>query len=129
MEYKRSSFVRLSDLEVYQLSRELSRIAWSIYENLDWKERKVMGDQFITATDSVGANIAEGHGRFHYLDKIRFFYQGRGSLAEAIHWIEILEERKKVSQETSSRFKGCADKISIKLQNLITATYNQRGSK
>ena len=126
MEKAKSTFVRLNDLEVYQLARELSRIAWSIYENFDWKDRKIVGDQFITSTDSVGANIAEGHGRFHYLDKIRFFYQGRGSLAEAVHWIEILGERKKVSCETASSFKSYADKISIKLQNLITVTYTRK---
>lgn len=28
-----------------------------------------MGDQFITAADSFGANIVEGYGRYHNLDK------------------------------------------------------------
>ncbi len=31
-----------------------------------------MGDQFIKSIDSVGANIADGYGRFHYLDRINF---------------------------------------------------------
>ncbi|GIV44793.1 MAG: hypothetical protein KatS3mg035_1916 [Bacteroidia bacterium] len=31
-----------------------------------------MGDQFVRATDSIGANIAEGYGRFHYLEKLKF---------------------------------------------------------
>lgn len=29
-------------------------------------------------------NIAEGYGRYHYLDSIRFFYIARGSLAETL---------------------------------------------
>jgi len=66
-------FIPVKDLEVYKLAREISKIAWEIYQNLDWHERKTMGDQFLTATDSVGANIAEGYSRFHYLDKIRFY--------------------------------------------------------
>lgn len=40
-------YVKLEDLEVYQLSRELSRIGWEIYEKLSWQEKKVIGDQFI----------------------------------------------------------------------------------
>ena len=62
-------FIPLKNLEVYKLARELSRIAWGIYESLDWREKKTMGDQFLSATDSVGANIAEGYSRFHYLDR------------------------------------------------------------
>ena len=55
-----------------------------------------MGDQFIEAVDSVGANIAEGYGRFHYLDRIKFYYNSRASLIECNeHWIELLKERKK----------------------------------
>lgn len=71
-----------------------------MYEALDWQVKKVMGDQFIRATDSVGANIAEGYGRFHYLDRIKFYYNARGSLSEArFHWAELLNERGKVSQK------------------------------
>lgn len=89
-------FIPLKDLEVYKISRELSRIAWKIYQALDWRDKKIMGDQFIESTDSVGANIAEGYGRFHYLEKIKFYYNSRGSLNEANeHWIELLWERKK----------------------------------
>ena len=86
----------LNDLEVYKLARELSRIGWKIYQNLNWQTKKIMGDQFIEAVDSVGANIAEGYGRFHYLDRIKFYYNSRASLIECNeHWIELLKERKK----------------------------------
>ena len=86
----------LNDLEVYKLARELSKIGWEIYQNLNWQTKKIMGDQFIESTDSVGANIAEGYGRFHYLDKIKFYYNSRASLIECNeHWIELLKERKK----------------------------------
>lgn len=37
---------------------------------------------------SVGNNIAEGHGRFHYRDNYRFCSQSRGSLMETLdHFI------------------------------------------
>ncbi len=122
MEIKR--YIKLQDLEVYRLSRELSKIGWGIYNNLSWQDKKTMGDQFITSTDSVGANIAEGYSRYHYLDKIKFYYNARASLSEANeHWIEILLEREKATSENYTNFKTIANKTSIKLQNLISANY------
>ena len=92
----KKKYILLNDLEVYKLARELSKIGWKIYQDLNWQTKKIMGDQFIEAVDSVGANIAEGYGRFHYLDKIKFYYNSRSSLIECNeHWIELLKERKK----------------------------------
>lgn len=117
--------ILLKDLEVYKLARELSKIGWGIYNSLDWQTKKIMGDQFITATDSFGANIAEGYSRYHYLDKIKFFYNARASLSEAVkHWLEILQERGKVeNKEDYQKYKSIADKASLKLQNFIGAIY------
>lgn len=84
-------------MEIYKLSREISREAWIIYESLNRQDKKIMGDQFIRAIDSAGANIAEGFGRFHYLDKNKFNYNSRGSLMESIHWLAILLERGKIT--------------------------------
>ncbi|MBJ7296731.1 four helix bundle protein [Anabaena sp. UHCC 0187] len=39
-------------------------------------------DQLRRASCSVLLNIAEGYGRYHYLDRLRFMYIARGSLAE-----------------------------------------------
>lgn len=75
-------------------------MVWKIYERLHWQDKKTMGDQFVTSADSVGANIAEGYGRFHYLDKIRFYYNSRGSLLEnGIHWVELLYKEIKLPKK------------------------------
>lgn len=72
-----------------------------------------MGGQFVEATDSLGANIAEGYGRFHYLERVKFCYNSRASLSECNdHWIEILNERGKVDSEKYRRFKITAEKLS-----------------
>lgn len=127
METNKKKYILLKDLEVYKLARELSKIGWEIYNNLDWQTKKIIGDQFIEATDSVGANIAEGYGRFHYLDKIKFFYNSRASLNECNdHWLELLNERNKVNSERYKEFKTIADKLSLKLNNLIASTYKSK---
>ena len=123
-------YIPLKDLEVYKLARELSSTAWKAYEELSWQDKKIIGDQFIRAIDSIGANIAEGYRRYHYLDKIKFYYTSRASLSEAcVHWLELLHERKKISSEKFESMKAIADKLSMKLTNFINVTYNSKGKE
>ena len=126
----KKKYILLNDLEVYKLARELSKIGWKIYQDLNWQTKKIMGDQFIESTDSVGANIAEGYGRFHYLDRIKFYYNSRASLIECNdHWIELLKERKKIDDKKYKKFKKVAENLSIKLNNFITSTYKAKNNK
>lgn len=125
-----NKYILLKDLEVYTLARELSTLGWEIYNGLDWETKQINGIQFIKSTDSVGANIAEGYSRFHYLDKIKFFYNSRGSLTEANdHWIELLKDRNKVSNVNYKKYKSIAVRLSIKLNNFIKSTYKVKQSQ
>lgn len=121
-----SSYIPLEKLELYKLTRAYSSLAWKIYENLDWQRRKIIGDQMIESTDSVGANIAEGYGRYHYLDKIKFYYNSRGSLLESRHWISLCFERKIITEETFNELKNLAEQILVKLNFLIQSQYRQK---
>ena len=123
----KKDYILLKDLEVYRLSRELSEAAWDVYKKLDWQDKKIMGDQFIESVDSVGANISAGYGRYHYLDKIKFYYNSRASFLEACdHWLELLYERKKINEESFNTIKEIARKLSLKLNNFIRATYKTK---
>ena len=84
------NYIKLKNLKVYELSREFSRLSWNVYSKFNYGLIKTIGGQFIRSVDSIGANIAEGYGRFHYLDKVRFYYNARGSLIEAKHWVELM---------------------------------------
>lgn len=117
--------MEIIDLEIYKLSREISIESWVIYEKFDWQTKKIIGDQFITSIDSIGANIAEGFGRFHYLDRNRFNYNARGSLIEALHWLTLLYERKKIDEDLYKNIFQKIKKLSVKLNNYITATKNR----
>lgn len=127
MEIRKSEYILLKDLEVYQLARKLSEIGWKMFENLSWQDRKIMGDQFISSTDSIGANIAEGYGRYHYLDRIKFYYNSRASYMEAKeHWLNLLLERNKISKELFDEFEITGKKFLLKLNNFISVTYKNK---
>src|SRR3989344_708179 len=114
-----TQYVALDDLNVYKRARELSSVGWKIYEILDWRDKKIIGDQFITATDSGGANIAEVYGRFHYLDKVKFYYNARGSLFESKHWLDLLQERKLITREYYEQYYMIYKELKLGLNGLI----------
>jgi len=114
-----ADYIPLDKLQVYRLARKLSAIAWIIYDNLEWRIKKINGDQFLESTDSVGANVAEGYGRFHYLDKIKFYYNARGSLLESRHWFDLMDERRFVKEEDKTTYLKCYRNLRPALNSLI----------
>jgi len=83
----------LSDLESYQMAESLAQVVWEIVERWKSFERQTIGSQLVRAADSVGANIAESHGRFYYGEKLQFLYYARGSLYETRHWLRLAWRR------------------------------------
>lgn len=123
------NYLSLEKLEAYKLARELSRLAWEVYEKLDWQIKKMSGSQFVESTDSTGANIAEGYGRFHYLDKVKFYYNARGSLLESRHWFDLLVERKLIEQPLKARYLRIYKELRLVLNGLIRSAIKQKKSE
>jgi four helix bundle protein len=55
-------------------------------------ENFALANQIRRAGISLTTNIAEGHGRFYYLEQIKFMRQSRGSLQELIDDLNICED-------------------------------------
>lgn len=123
----KSKYIPLKELEIYQLSRQLSAKAWSIYQRLDYHLRKNWGDQMISSIDSVGANIAEGYARYHYSEKSRFYYIASASLSEGVeHWVDLGFERGIVPDQEFELFNQLRRNVQVKLNNMIKSTYSAK---
>ena len=71
------------NLKVWQKAHELMLFVHrEVVPLLPKEEKWDLADQLRRSSKSVGANIAEGYGRFHYTDRVRFCYHARGSLTE-----------------------------------------------
>ena len=64
----------------FSVSPWLRGLAFGLLQEVKYN----LADQIRRASLSVLLNIAEGYGRFHYLDRLRFFYIARGSLTEVL---------------------------------------------
>jgi len=89
----------LNDLEIYREAMRLGEIVWSWVVLWDFLAKDTVGKQFIRSTDSIAANISEGHGRFHYKENQKFCYYSRGSLVESQTWLEKAARRELIDAE------------------------------
>ncbi|HLF28304.1 MAG TPA: four helix bundle protein [Anaerolineae bacterium] len=77
------------DLECFKLALDLVVNAHEFARRLPADEKYDLVQQVRRSSKSVTANIAEGYGRYHYLDSLKFYSNARGSLNETLsHFIQ-----------------------------------------
>jgi four helix bundle protein len=84
-----SGFQTFEDLDAYKAAREFRKAMYGVTRKLPGFEKFELASQIRRAAVSLTNNIAEGHGRFHYLDQIKFMLQARGSLQELIDDLNV----------------------------------------
>src|SRR6266853_854943 len=92
METGQKSFRTFEDLEAYQAAREFRKTMYAVSRQLPDFERFELASQIRRAAVSLRNNIAEGHGRYLYLEQIKFTLQARGSLEELIDDFNVCED-------------------------------------
>jgi four helix bundle protein len=68
-------------------------------------EKFGLASQIRRAAVSLTNNIAEGHGRYHFLDQIKFTLQARGSLEELIDDLNVCEDEQYLAADQISSLK------------------------
>src|SRR4029077_12461638 len=88
-ENKANQYQTFEDLEVYQVAREFRKAMYRVGRRLPEIEKFALASQIRRAAVSLTNNIAEGHGRFHFLEQIKFMLQARGSLEELLDDLNV----------------------------------------
>lgn len=92
------------DLDCWKKCRELRLfVAREVVPHLPKDERYRLGDQMLRAARSTTANIAEGYGRFHYLDNAKFCSNARGSCHEVLDHLITAQDEELISDELLQR--------------------------
>jgi four helix bundle protein len=82
------SITGLEKLDAWCKARDLAvRIHKEVLPLLPPEEKYALSQQLRRSSQSIPANIAEGHGRFYFQDNVRFCYIARGSLEETLNHI------------------------------------------
>ena len=78
----------LEKLDVWCKARDFAvRVNKEMLQLLPPEEKWALNQQIRRSSQSIPANIAEGHGRFYFQDNVRFCYIARGSLEETLSHI------------------------------------------
>lgn len=75
------------DLEIWKIAHKLRLEIYKLTRKFPAEERYAITDQIRRASASVCANIAEGFGRYHFKNKIKLYYNARGSICEVQDFI------------------------------------------
>jgi four helix bundle protein len=92
-----NKLVDFYDLEAWKEGHKLALLVYGMVSKLPSDEKYGLSDQLRRASASVTANIAEGFGRFHFNDKIHFFYLSRGSVKEVQSFLLLGRDLKYLS--------------------------------
>lgn len=70
------------DLEIWKKAHYLRTEIWRLSKKYPSEEKYILISQMKRAAHSVCANIAEGHGIYHFLESRHHLYRSRGSAEE-----------------------------------------------
>ncbi len=93
------------DLEVYRVAREFRKAMYRVAKQLPEEEKFGLISQVRRAAVSLTNNIAEGHGRFHFLDQIKFMLQSRGSLEELMDDLNVCADEQYLANADIEKLK------------------------
>ena len=114
------------DLKAWQLARQLMIECHRMAETLPAWERYDLTSQVRRSSKSVMANIAEGYGRYHYLDSLRFYYIARGSLNETINHVITAHDLSYVDDQRYRELYELGREAERALNGFIAYVWRQR---
>jgi four helix bundle protein len=108
----------LYNLTIYIKSKELSMSCIEYFYKLKFEKNDFIVLQLLRAITSIGANIAEGYGRYYSNNYRLFLSIARGSCFEVDYWLELAISLKKYNNEVLTEFK----EKNLELIKMITTT-------
>jgi len=100
-----TKYLTFEDLDTYKAARNFRKAMYAVTRRLPDFEKFELASQIRRAAVSLTNNISEGHGRFHYLEQIKFMLQSRGSLEELLDDLNVCEDENYLPNPEISKLK------------------------
>lgn len=119
----------LEDVRVLKNAEQIADTIYKVASRWDEFARDVVGKQIARAADSIGANIAESFGRFHFGEKIQFLYYARGSVFETKYWLNRASVRELMLSADSQNYVTRLTDIARQLNLYVSSLKSQRSGE
>lgn len=101
-----SSIRSFEDLECWKAARELRIfVSEQIISKFPMDEKFTLTSQLKRSSRSVGDNISEGYGRFHYQENIQFCRTARGSLCESMNQVITARDENYIDEDLLQQYR------------------------
>lgn len=116
------------DLEATKSAMDLVEEIYRITKTFPREELFGLVSQMRRASTSIVANIAEGFGRYTYLDKARHYTIARGECSEVSAFLHITIRVKLLSSDDAATALSLAEQTGKLLSGLIASSRNRHHS-
>ena len=96
---QQNSYKGFKELNCWKEARILRSQLSGLTKSFPTSEKFQLSAQITRACRSVTANIAEGYGRFTYVDTRHFFIQARGSLTEILDHLTVAIDENYIDED------------------------------
>jgi len=118
--------LEFEELRVLKAAEAIADGIWQQVVRWEGLARETVGKQMARAGDSVGANIAEAYGRYHYSEKLQFLYYARGSLFETKYWLNRASARELVPSDQVQDYANQLTDLARQLNSFVSDLKAQR---
>ena len=116
------TFLTIDKVSAYVAAYKLSNYIWNLVSKWDKFSKWTVGQQLVESSDSISANLAEGFGRYHKKDKIKFYRYSFGSMEETKDWKRKCITRGLISDEEKIYILKELEKLPKEINHLIKIT-------
>jgi len=113
---------KFTDLKVWREAHNLTLLVYKHTKDYPKSESFGLTSQLRRAAVSIESCIAEGFARYHYKDRITFYYDARGSISELQSQIITSKDLEFLNQNTYEKIWIQSRTVEIILSGLIKST-------
>ncbi|MFH1561004.1 MAG: four helix bundle protein [Patescibacteria group bacterium] len=113
-------------LDTWKEGHKLALLIYKKTKEFPKEEKYGLISQLQRASSSITANIAEGFGRYHYPEKIRFYRLSRGSLKEVQNFVLLARDLEYLPASTAKEIWQLSKNCEKLINGLIRSTEGQK---